>query len=96
MLKSKFPGKPGLGGRAQASRTRIQTGKIFRSCGQRFESEAGTSGLHEVANIKKGFEDFVDFCGASDEVKKWPVYIDSLLKTYYVVRELLFELWPRL
>ena len=63
MLKSKFPGKPALGGRA--SRARIQTGKIVR---QGFESEPGTSGIHEAENIKKGFRNFADFCGDSDEV----------------------------
>ena len=64
MLRSRFPGKPN--GRSQSAKARISTGHVLRQ--RRGQSEAGTSGLHEVENIERGYKNFLEFCGDSDEV----------------------------
>ena len=63
MFKSRFPGKPL--GRSQSARIRISTGKVLKRR-QSFKNEAGTSGVYEADNIRRGLLNFVDFCGLSD------------------------------
>ena len=62
MYKSRFPGKPL--GRSHSARKRISTGKLLK--GRSCKNEAGTSGIYEADNIRRGLINFTDFCGLSD------------------------------
>ena len=43
---------------------RISTGKLLK--GRSCKNEAGTSGIYEADNIRRGLINFTDFCGLSD------------------------------